>query len=293
MRSLLKLQFIRCHIAVVILVTILSSRCQAQDHLENIVREMLIAGYPVTYIQGYLQPFATAMGTTVISDIYHRAYAKELPHGDVGIKAIRMHIPDKEQFFDYENRSVPTIFGPVTNDSGYATGTGLKSYTIPLYQLNMGLFSGFEVMLRGNTASIPEIGKMDFFGLGVKYGLSDILPMIVIPLDMSVQVIYHTFGLGGWLKSGTFAMNLHTSTDLKALPLTFYGGVGYESTSLKLRTDKIPQIGDHATGDISVNGKNKLRATVGAGITLFLFNVHAEYNFAQSNSVALGAMIVF
>ena len=62
-------------------VSILSNRAGAQDNLENIIREMLINDYPVTYIHDYMQPFATAFGTTVISGINHRAYVKEFPHG--------------------------------------------------------------------------------------------------------------------------------------------------------------------------------------------------------------------
>ena len=134
---------------------------------------------------------------------------------------------------------------------------------------------------------------MDFFGIGVKYGLSDIVPMMAIPLDMSVQVIYHTYSIGNWLNSGTFAMNLHTSTDLKVIPLNIYGGIGYESTSLKLSTDEISDIGSSAVGDISINGQNKLKGTLGAGFTLWLLNIHAEYNFGVYNSAAAGAMIVF
>ena len=278
---------------IAVFVSIMSNRAEAQDNLENIIREMLKNDYPVTYIQSYMQPFATAFGTTVISGVYHRAYAKEFPHGDIGIKAIRIHIPDQDRFFIYENEKVPTVFGQVTNDSSLATGTGLIKYTLPIYQLNFGMFSGFEVMIRGNKYFIREIGNMEFWGLGVRYGMSDIIPMTIIPLDMSVQVIYHTYSMGDWLNSGTFAMNLQTSTDLKVIPVTIFGGVGYESTSLKLSTDKIPEIGSSAVGDISINGKNKLRVTIGAGVTLLLFNIHAEFNYGEYNSVAGGAMFVF
>ncbi len=275
------------------LLTVLSSKAEAQDNLETIVRDMLINEYPVTYIQSYLQPFATAFGTTVIGGIYHGAYAKEFPHSDLGIKAIKMQIPEDEKFFSYEDQKLPTVFGPATNDSSSAPGTGLDNYVLPLFQANIGMFSGFEIMVRANKYNIPELGKMDFFGLGVRYGLSDIIPVTVIPIDMSVQVIYHTYSMGEWLNSGTFAMNLQTSTELSAIPLTIYGGIGYESTSLKLTTEEISDIGNYAVGDISINGKNKTRATIGAAISLFIFNVHAEYNFGKYPSAAAGALVVF
>lgn len=280
-------------VIVALILGVWSENSKASDNLESIIRDMLKRDYPVSYIQSYMQPFATAFGTAVVSGIYHRAFNKEFPHADLGIKAIRMKVPESGQYFKFENEKVPTVFGPVTQDSAKVPGTGCHEYTIPMYQFSMGMFSGFEVMIRGSKYNISDIGNMDFFGIGVKYGLSDIVPIMAIPLDMSVQVIYHTYSIGNWLNSGTFAMNLHTSTDLKVIPLNIYGGIGYESTSLKLSTDEISDIGSSAVGDISINGQNKLRGTLGAGFTLWLLNIHAEYNFGIYNSAAAGAMIVF
>ncbi len=280
-------------VSLICIILVFANTSRAQDNLESTIRDMLVNDYPVTYIQSYMQPFATAFGSVVASGLYHRAYAKKFPHGDVGIKAIKLHIPQDDWYFSWEGEEVPTVFGPVTNDTAYVSGTGLQRITLPMYQINFGMFSGFEVMLRGNQYNFPEIGTMDFFGLSVRYGFSDIIPKIFIPIDMSVQVLYHTYSMGEWLNSGTFAMNLQTSTDLEVLPLTIYGGFGYESTSLKLSTDKISGIDTKAIGDISINGQNKLRATIGAGITIFLLNVHAEYNFGTYNSAAGGILVVF
>ena len=181
------------------------------------------------------------------------------------------------------------LISTLKNDFNDLESTGLVAdYSCDLTCLkNMKTGTNLVLFLGSN------IGNMDFFFILLKYGLSDIVPMTTIPLDMSVQVIYHTYSIENWLNSGTFAMNLQTSTDLKVIPLNIYGGIGYESTSLKLSTDEIFDIGSSAVGDISINGQNKLRGTLGAGITFWLLNIHAEYNFGVYNSAAAGAMIVF
>jgi hypothetical protein len=269
------------------------SELSAQVNLEARLRDILSQKYPESYIQEYMQPFATALGTIVISGIYHRATAKEFPHLDIGFNVVSLKIPGKARTFQYQGNDIPTIFGDEESGTDYPGGTDTDHLSVPQVQLNLGLFSGFEVMLRGNKYEVSEIGKMDFLGVAVKYGLSDIIPVPEAPIGLSVQVIYHTYGISNWLNSGTFAMNFQSSADLRFLPVNIYGGLSYESTSLKISTDKIPGIGEDAIGDISINGKNKLRFTIGTGINLYLFNIHADYNIGEYHSLTAGAMIVF
>ena len=278
---------------VIIVLTIFNTPSQAQKNLESRLREILNSGLSEIYIQGYLQPFSTAFGTVVAGGTYHRGFAKEFPHFDIGVNIISLNIPDRAGFFEYEGEKIPTFFGPDDDGTGYVGGSNLDNISVPMMQLNLGLFSGFEMMIRGNKYNIAEIGEMDFLGVAVKYGLSDIIPVTDSAVGMSLQVLYHTYGISNWFNSGTFAMNLQSSLDLVVLPVNIYGGLGYESSSLKIRTDKIPEIGDNGIGDISINGKNKLRLTVGVGINLYFINIHGDYNFGEYHSVSAGAMIVF
>jgi hypothetical protein len=269
------------------------STLSAQNNLESRLRDMLKQGLPESYIQGYMQPFSTAFGTIAAGGVYHRATAKEFPHLDFGINVVSLEIPDRAGTFVYEGVTIPTFFGTRASAGEYPGGIDLNRITVPQVQLNLGLFSGFEMMLRGNKYSISEIGEVDFLGVAIKYGLSDILPVPESPIGMSVQVLYHTYGISNWFNSGTFAMNLQSSLDLLVIPVNIYGGLGYESSSLKISTDKIPAIGEDGIGDISINGKNKLRLTIGAGLNLYFMNIHADYNFGEFHSFAAGAMIVF
>jgi len=281
------------YIVIILFVLMTHSSVIAQDDLADYLIDILKQGYSEPYLQGYMQPFATAFGTIVSSGLYHRASLKSFPHMDIGVNAVLLNIPDKAKYFYFNGEQQPTFFGPEIAGSAGIPGSGLKQLTVPQIQVNMGLFSSFEFLLRGSIYYIDKIGNMDFIGVGIKYGLSDLIPMQTSPIDMSVQVIYHTYGLDGWLNSGTFAMNLHASTNISQSPLNFYGGVGYESTSLKISTDDIPGIGESGIGDVSINGKDRMRMTIGASLTLLYFNIHTDYNFGYYKSIAFGAMVVF
>jgi len=265
----------------------------AQINLESTLRTIIQQGYPAAYIQGYMQPFANALGTVVSGGLYHRASVKNFPSSDLGLNMIFLSLPGEEEYFIYQGEKVPTFFGPSNPGGTTVPGSGLTSLKVPLVQLNMGLFSNFELMVRGYNLKNDEIGKMDLLGVGVKYGLSDLIPVAMFPLEISVQALYHTYNIGNWLSSGTFAMNLHGSFDMSVIPIDIYAGVGYENTSLKIKTGEIPDIGADEVGDISINGENDLRMTLGLSWTFYLLNLHADYNLGFYNSFVAGAMIVF
>ena len=264
---------------------------RAQSNLESIVRDILYLDDAETYLQEYMQPFSTSFGTIVSGALYHRANVKEFPNFDIGISGHYLRIPASARSFVYMGEQQPTVFGDHSPGSAGIPGTGQGELLIPQIQLNMGLFSGFEFMLRGSNIQVTDIGEMNFRGFGVKYGLSDLLSVMFVPMDMSVQVLYHTFGIENWLNSGTFAMNVQISAQVIAPALAMFGGVGYESTSLKISTDKISGIGDAAIGDFSINGLNKIRVTLGSSLTFLFLNGHIEYNLGKYNSAAAGVMI--
>ena len=102
---------------------------------------------------------------------------------------------------------------------------------------------------------------------------------------MSIQAMYHSFKIDEWLNSGTIGMNLQISKGLPAVPLEFYGGVGFENTTMALKTDKIPGITSSNIGEVSIDGENNLRVNAGISWTLLIVNVHAEYIIGTYNSI--------
>ena len=265
----------------------------AQSPLESIVRDILSLDAPQPYLESYFEPFSTAFGSIVAGTIYHRAGVKEFPGIDIGLVYHYMNIPGAERTFTDAAGKQPTVFGETTPGPSGIPGTGTNELLIPQLQLNVGLFSGFELMLRGSNYRIPDVGDMSLRGFGVKYGLSDLLPVSRVPLDMSVQVVYLTYGIDKWLNSGSFAMNLQLSANLVSTTLKIFGGIGYESSSLKISTQKITDIGDAAIGDVSILGQNRFRMTLGANLKILFLNTHVEYNLGKYNSVSAGLMLGF
>jgi hypothetical protein len=246
------------------------------------------------YLRGYTQPLSTAFGITSGGALYHRAYVKRLPHFDVGISVVRLPIPTSAKSFIWQGEEVPTFFGTDSPPPDAVQGTNLSELTIPQIQLNLGLSADFELMIRGwSELNIAEIGEITVYGIGVKYGLSDLISLPEFPIDLSVQATYHVLRVSTWLKTGTFGMNIQSSADLAFVPIGIYGGLGYEATSMTIKTEEIPGIGDNAIGDVKLDGENGLRINFGLSYTLFFFTLNLDYNICKYNSIAGGAKIVF
>lgn len=266
---------------------------QPQYSLEKQLRNILIQGYGEPYLKGYLQPFATTIGTIMGGAAYYCAYTRNFPHFDIGISGAHLKIPNQSRTFVYKGEEVPTVFGSDEVGSTGIPGSELNSFTLSQFHLNLGLFSNFELMLRGkNIFPIDEIGNINQLGLGIKYNISDLLPASLSTWDLSAQVIYQILNVEKWLRAAIFGMNIQTSKGLPVLPLDIYGGVGFEITSLKIKTDSIPDIGSYGIGDVSIEGENKFRLTIGLSITLLVLNIHADYNLGTYDSFSGGLMII-
>jgi len=271
-----------------------AGRSDAQDyHLGNTLAGILNKGYPASYIQGYMQSFATAMGTSVNGTSFHSARVNFFPHVEIGINAVYISVPDEARYFLYNGQERQTFFGPLSNELDDISGSGMSSFTIPQIQLDLGMFSYFQASLRVTRYNISEMGEISLLGLGVKYGLSDLVSIDFIPLEVSVQAFYHAYSIEDWLSSGSFAINLQNSARLAFLPVEIFAGLGYERVSLKIKSDNLPGIGENAAGDIPIDGKNGVRITLGAGLQVWLINMHAEYNYGFYNSAGGGLSIRF
>lgn len=265
----------------------LSTTVLAQSDMESSV-DKIVNQYGEAYLKGYMQPFVTAFGTASAGALYHRAYTKSFPRLDVGISAVYISIPDEAKTFAIAGGQQPTVFGP---QGGLVNGTDVSDFFLPQLQLNLGLFANFEVTGRGFSVNVPDLGDISLLGFGIKYGLSDLIPIPMFPLDFSVQAMYSKFSVSDWLNSGTFGMNLQTSASVPVLPLDVYAGIGFESTSMTLDTKALSA--SSPFGDVSIDGENNFRMNVGASLTFLLLNVHVDYNIGKYNSLGGGVMIVF
>ena len=87
-------------------------------------------------------------------------------------------------------------------------------------------------------------------------------------------------------------MNIHSSKDLPGIPLGIHAGVGYEVTSMTMRTDDLDNIGDKGVGEVKLRGQNGLRFIVGMSLQLWLFDAYADYEFGYFNAAAIGLKLI-
>ena len=269
----------------------ITANIQSSD-LESRIK-MIVDTKSEEYLKNYMTPFATAFGTISNGAIYHRAYTKRILRFDIGVSALYLQIPKDGKTVYNDGQEIPTVFGANSISGTVIPGTGVPSIFIPIIQANIGFVSNLELTVRYTNLNLSEFGKTSIVGGGVKYGLSDMIPVTVFPLDFSVQAMWHIFSIEDWINSGNLGMNIQASTALSVLPIDIYGGVGYDNTWMQVSPGKIPDIPDTYTGDVSINGDNKIRATLGIGFGMKLVNAHIDYNIGFYNSTGMGLMIVF
>ena len=277
------------------IIVILPIHSIAQNNLENNIRLILTDNEKgEEYLKGYTQPLSTAFGVTMGGSLFHRAYTKKFPGFDAGLSLVYIELPDKALTFKWNTENVPTVFGSVDSPENAIQGTDLGKFSLPQVQINLGLTGDFELMIRGwPSYTISEIGEITVYGLGIKYGLSELVSSPSFALDLSVQAAYHALRVGDWLNTGTFGMNIQVSKELTVVPLGLYTGVGYEATSMTITTEEISGIGENAIGDVRLNGENGLRVNFGLYVNLWVIIVHMDYNINYYNSLSAGIKLDF
>jgi hypothetical protein len=278
------------HIFVPLLILIFSVPALSQYNLEAQLSNILTNGFDETYIREYTKPLATALSTGMGGAQYHRAYTKGFPRFDAGISGVYLLVPDDDLDFLFQGDEVPTFFGSKSSINS-VLGTELEGFLLQQLHVNVGLFANLELMARGFKFTVGEIGDISMLGFGVKYGLSDLIPIPVFPIDFSVQALYQTLNIGDWVNSGTFGMNLNASKGLVVFPIDIYAGVGFETSTLTIKTNDIPGISQFGIGDVSIDTDN-FRLNLGVSWTLLILNIHADYNIGEYNSIGGGIMVV-
>ena len=268
---------------------------RAQNNLENNVKIILSdQNKGAVYLKGYAQPLTTSFGVIMGGSLFHSADINLIPHLDIGLSIYSIKIPDKAKSFYWQGEPVPTFFGTEDPVEGAVRGTELGKLMIPQLQLNLGLFTDFELMLRGNPSyKKDEIGEITIYGVGIKYGLTDLISITDFEIALSAQAAYHLLRVSNWLNTGTFSMNVQASKNLLFLPIGIYTGVGYDATSMTMSTDEISGIGDNAIGDVKLSGENGLRVLLGISVNIYFLSIHIDYNINKYNSIGAGVKLVF
>ncbi|MFH5886139.1 DUF6588 family protein [Halalkalibaculum sp. DA3122] len=223
-------------------------------------------------------------------------------------------------------------------------GTGFEYVPAPMIKAGVGLIKNTDVMVRFVPEyDIPEVGgSFKLFGVGVKHDVKQWLPGgNLIPVDISVMYGYTTMDLNSELEllpedviqdqnntenpyaaSTWQGQNAALTSDAwtinalvgKTLPvISVYGGVGYEASTLSIKTagsyptvvpntayqddpnNNEPMIVEAVDEpiDVEIDGKNGFRALAGFRLRFAIFHISGSYTLANYSSYNLGVGISF
>lgn len=277
-----------------------------------------INNLPPNEVSGYVQPLSTWFGTYFNSGTYYDASVPNLFGFKFSIVASYAVVPEDQKTFkpDPKINSITnveptaTIFGNrasyyLGSDGFFTYPAGLSLNAIPfgIYQVSASTFNT-ELMLR----FFPKVkfgdAKVGILGFGLKHEISSYIPLI--PIDVSVQLLYNNFDfeyVGNdfenytKIKSNNFAFNVHASKTFAGI-LIAYAGLQYESTSLDLgyyfedKSNLYPGIGN-AKNNITVDGDNNFRFTLGGAIKLGFFVINADVNLTKFTTFTTGLSLDF
>jgi hypothetical protein len=238
----------------------------------------------ISNLDDAIMPLLDLFGFYTGGGLYHSAGTHGLGGFDVGVRVVTM-IVSNDQKPDLPFPQSPT-FKP-------AQGGIFRDVTLmplPLLQVSLGLPGDLEAIGRFFTYPIGEgqdEGNITLIGLGVKYGL---LQNILLP-RVAVVASYHYLNVPSSFDFGS-ANNISAALVVSKsfAIIDFYGGVGYDYTTLKVKLQLPNPIGD-------VNkeyNKSNFRGNVGFKISPFpLLFIHADYNFGGVKGFNAGLGLSF
>lgn len=210
---------------------------------------------------------------------------------------------------DYDNVAVPTAFGEGSTDAQVRlvddqTGATVATADLPpgavdtpvapliIPQAGVGTVFGTDLMVR----YLPETrlkgyGTIGVFGIGLRHSLSQYIPMS--PVDLAVQGVYNSISLknqnvqGDVLDASGYAFNLQASKSLPVLPVTFYGGLQYETFSSEYAYEV--DLGGEPLGvTLDQDATNSVRGLAGVSVTLAVVRLNVDYSLSANDVVTVG-----
>ena len=211
---------------------------------------------------------------------------------------------------------VPTVLGETDPPGGELlvrdgeTGIPLASAPAPqglvdtpiaplvIPQVAVGSIAGTDAQLRYLPKSRLSLagssyGTVGVFGLAVRHDLDQWVPA-PLPFNVAVQGAWNQFSLendlGGEaqevLDASGWAFNLQASKGLPVAPITFYGGLQYETFNVDYNYVYTPS-GSLPPVDFSLSqtAANSLRGLVGVTFTAAVVRINVDYAVGDAHNV--------
>jgi len=210
---------------------------------------------------------------------------------------------------------VPTVLGetkPPGGDLVVRDGTGNEVARAPapqglidtpiaplvIPQAGVGSVAGTDVQLRYFPKSELSLagssyGSVGVLGLAVRHDLDQWVPA-PLPFNVAVQGAWNQFSLENELGPGDaqevldasgWAVNLQASKGLPLAPITFYGGLQYETFDVDynytfpLENNPDPEI------SLSQTAANNVRGLVGVTFTAAVIRINADYAIGDAHNI--------
>ena len=238
-------------------------------------------------LEGYLTPLSKAFGATLGSSSYFSANAYKFPHFDFGINYLTAPIAENEKFFGSDSIKSATVFGSALTDSSNSKGLNINSFNIPVFQLSLGVGDNTNLLLRYSDWTDDKLGEIVVYGVGVKYELENLFSSSPLQFNIGVLALYQKYRIDNYIEGAVFEMILVGSKKISILPLEIYGGAGYINNVTNV---------DNPSGkkqdEVSISGLEEIRYQFGVNFSFLLFNLNAEYNFGDYNSLSAGLRIL-
>jgi hypothetical protein len=129
-----------------------------------------------------------------------------------------------------------------------------------------------------------EVGKLNIFGMGVRHNISQYIPSW--PAHLAVGYYWTTFRLGDITDAKNSFISLQGSYPMEKL--TFYGGLGYELTTMQVGYTFKGEEGTEEDINFDLKGSNKVRLTLGASLKLGPVRLNGDYNFSDQGVFSCG-----
>jgi hypothetical protein len=261
---------------------------------------------------GYLQPLANAFGAALNSSFGYSAHIPKTGfHISLEAPVMGVIFEDKDRYFNATPESgftpnaahrVSTVVGPggavtVPGNGGaqfsFPGGFNLNSFGLIVPQLRVGSVLGTEALVRwiAYNQGDSDVGKVDLFGIGGRHSISQYLGPKPL-FDLAVGAMWQKVSVGSnghggdFVKSDAFSLQLQAS---KRAPLGFlvfepYAGVAWERFSVDLAYDA----SNGSPVDVSLDGGNDMRFTLGAGFNFVVGHLWADYNWADTKNFSFG-----
>lgn len=276
----------------------------------------------------YIMPLLNVWGAGFNSGFYHSAGLHDILGLDIHLKLSLAGIRADQRTYRYRTPETVNVQGRVyTVGSDYPydveantvvgekkhtvvkSVTGVELMTIPggfsldmaplvIPQVSLGLPFGLEVTGRFiPTTRIVDIGKMNLLGFGIRHDLDQYVSFL--PVDIAAHFFTQKLNIlngtnATLLSVQTTAYGIAASKDL--IFFTVYGGFQLESASWTIgsydatirvgtETHRIPVEG------FSLESRTRSRSLIGVRTRLLILSIHADYTFADTNVLTIGAGI--